>query len=366
MNFDLSIFEQQYTLYFGKLTHNEKYHLTFILNKAETDSNIREVNQLAYMLATARWETSYFNHLEEEGSEESFEKYQNKYGNNRPGDGKKYRGRGYVQITFWDNYERVGEKLNIDLVHNPSQAKEPECAYKILTQGCLEGWFTGKRLGNYISEGDSKCDYWNARYVVNPNEIDIANRAINLSNKSEHQQQCIGAVSTIQKWSVAFEKILQKLLLNEQLTEIPDEFIVDAPSDTESMPKLQANEPQAVNFPSKKEIQTGNSSASKLEPTSFVSSVLPTTSKDIANNINTNNATKVFLEGSAAAVKRLTATLLGSGVAFITIIGAFIKSEPIITGIIVIVALIGLIWLISFYLYLEHKIILPSSERSKN
>ncbi len=45
--------------------------------------------------------------------------YGNKYGNYSPGDGYLYRGRGFNQITFRDNYKNIGKKLNLDLVTNP-------------------------------------------------------------------------------------------------------------------------------------------------------------------------------------------------------------------------------------------------------
>jgi predicted chitinase len=40
-------------------------------------------------------------------------------GNSAPGDGFKYRGRGYNQITFKNNYQNIGRAINADLVNNP-------------------------------------------------------------------------------------------------------------------------------------------------------------------------------------------------------------------------------------------------------
>ena len=45
--------------------------------------------------------------------------YSNKYGNYSPGDGYLYRGRGFNQITFRDQYKKIGNQLNIDLLNNP-------------------------------------------------------------------------------------------------------------------------------------------------------------------------------------------------------------------------------------------------------
>lgn len=83
-----------------------------------------------------------------------------------------YFGRGYVQLTHKYNYEKAGQKLNIDLVANPNLALRPEYAVKILFDGMVEGWFTGKDLDDYIDtidEDDAEefKEFKNARRVVN-------------------------------------------------------------------------------------------------------------------------------------------------------------------------------------------------------
>ena len=54
-------------------------------------------------------------------------------GNTQPGDGKRFKGRGPIQITGRFNYKRYGDLLDVDLTADPSQAAAPEVAF--LTAG---------------------------------------------------------------------------------------------------------------------------------------------------------------------------------------------------------------------------------------
>lgn len=55
-------------------------------------------------------------------------------GNINVGDGPKYKGRGYIQITGRYNYTLYGKKLGVDLVNHPELALDPLVASKILVQ----------------------------------------------------------------------------------------------------------------------------------------------------------------------------------------------------------------------------------------
>ena len=57
--------------------------------------------------------------------------YGARMGNDDAGDGYRFRGRGYTQLTGRDNYERVGEALGLDIVNHPERAAIPENAEKI-------------------------------------------------------------------------------------------------------------------------------------------------------------------------------------------------------------------------------------------
>jgi predicted chitinase len=76
-----------------------------------------------------------------------------------------YYGRGLVQITWLSNYLAVGKKLGIDLVNNPDLALRLDIAVRILVEGMVGGWFTGKTLAAYFF--GPKCDAVGARRIIN-------------------------------------------------------------------------------------------------------------------------------------------------------------------------------------------------------
>lgn len=105
--------------------------------------------------------------------------YGNRMGNGpeSSGDGWKYRGRGYCQITGRDNYAKFSKLLGIDLVGNPDLALQDDVAAKIIVIGMRDGIFTGKKLSDYFSATVS--DFVGARRIINGQDraVDIANYA---------------------------------------------------------------------------------------------------------------------------------------------------------------------------------------------
>ena len=173
MRFDREEFFTGYRQRFGPLVQTQVDGLQFILGKAENDPNWQNVSQLAYVLATIAWETArHFTPIPEFGKPEYFQKYDagthlgQQLGNAAPGDGYRFRGRGYVQITGRANYDRIGRMLSIDLLSEPDRALDPETAYRIASGGMRNGWFTGKKLSDYVLS-DREAQFPLARRVIN-------------------------------------------------------------------------------------------------------------------------------------------------------------------------------------------------------
>jgi putative chitinase len=86
-------------------------------------------------------------------------------GNTSPGDGARFAGRGYVQITGRKNYDTFTRLLGIPLTDDPNLALIHEHAYEIMVRGMVLGKFTGKKLGDYFN--DQSDDPMNARRIIN-------------------------------------------------------------------------------------------------------------------------------------------------------------------------------------------------------
>jgi len=86
-------------------------------------------------------------------------------GNTENGDGVKFHGRGYVQLTGRSNYRKAGKLVGVDLLKDPNRALDLEIAGKILFVGMETGLFTGKKFGDYFYK--TKEDWFNARRIIN-------------------------------------------------------------------------------------------------------------------------------------------------------------------------------------------------------
>lgn len=86
--------------------------------------------ELASFMSQVAHESDDFRTAEEYASGAAYEG-RTDLGNNQVGDGKKFKGRGYIQLTGRSNYEKAGKDLGLDLVNNPSLAEKPENAAAI-------------------------------------------------------------------------------------------------------------------------------------------------------------------------------------------------------------------------------------------
>jgi predicted chitinase len=97
------------------------------LNRAMQGADINTPAREAAFLAQIAHETGGFRWFRELGSDAYFQRYEGRVdlGNTQPGDGVRFKGRGFIQITGRTNYQRAGETLGIDLIDNPQLAETP-------------------------------------------------------------------------------------------------------------------------------------------------------------------------------------------------------------------------------------------------
>jgi predicted chitinase len=103
--------------------------------KALDDQTILERFTLIAAIATIGVETGGFRPINEFGGTQYFtELYEgrNDLGNTQPGDGARYHGRGFIQITGRANYREYGRRLNIKLEENPDLGLDAKIAAQIL------------------------------------------------------------------------------------------------------------------------------------------------------------------------------------------------------------------------------------------
>ena len=95
---------------------------------------------VAYALGTIAAESAGFEPISECPSKWNtihapFDRYEHRgaLGNVQPGDGARFKGRGFVQLTGRANYRRYGERIGVDLEADPSQANDPRYAAQLLS-----------------------------------------------------------------------------------------------------------------------------------------------------------------------------------------------------------------------------------------
>lgn len=95
-----------------------------------------------------------------------------KYGKPAGPYGHVYYGRGQVQLTWMENYERSSKDAGVDLVRYPDRALDPVIGARILIKGLLDGRWNGrgKGIAFYLPDGG-------------PDDLRGARRTVNITDK---------------------------------------------------------------------------------------------------------------------------------------------------------------------------------------
>lgn len=122
--------------------------------------------QTAYLLASAYHETDRYRApaLNEYSSGQQYEGRKS-LGNTEVGDGPKYKGRGYIQVTGRINYQYWSTRLGVNFIDSPDLIAASGTAAIVAAFGLAGGTFTGVGIGRYVNS--KQTDFVNARQTVN-------------------------------------------------------------------------------------------------------------------------------------------------------------------------------------------------------
>lgn len=192
-----SFFDEYKRRISGKISPRAVAALDQLLDFIERDPYVNHIPDASYMLSTVDWETGHtYEPVRERGGDARAERMYGyltprgrRLGNDAPGEGSAYDGKGYPQLTGEDNYEwaeamlrkrypdliarfeaRTGKTFDLTIGDQPGDARDPfnamdaEISYAILSEGMRVGQF-GRPMVNYTRQ--SPPDYFNARRSVN-------------------------------------------------------------------------------------------------------------------------------------------------------------------------------------------------------
>jgi len=109
--------------------------------------------EAAQFMAQCAHECDSFNTMEEYASGDKYEGRRD-LGNIYPGDGRRYKGRGFIQITGRYNYRTFGGYIGVDLENNPLKAEDPDIAAQVAVQ------YWNRRVKPYVS------NFWDTTAVT--------------------------------------------------------------------------------------------------------------------------------------------------------------------------------------------------------
>ena len=202
------------SLFHGAMTQRQVDGMNAILSAWEENPRSSNLRWLAYPLATTAHETGFAMWpIEEYGKGEGMS-----YGQPDPETQQIYYGRGFVQLTWKDNYARADKELCYgtteadwdSLKWNPGNALKLDVAAEVMFQGMDEGWFRSDsagphNLGRWFN--DTVDDSYKAREIINGDKSKVPSWSNGVS---------IG--NLIKQYHVAFLAALEAALLDQPET----------------------------------------------------------------------------------------------------------------------------------------------------
>lgn len=127
------------------------------LNAAMSEAEINTPKRQAAFIAQVAHESGGLQWFQEFASGAAYEGRKD-LGNTKKGDGKRYKGRGPIQLTGRVNYHDAGEALGLDLEGDPDSVATPEVGFR------AAAWFWNSKDLNSLADAD---DFDGITYRVN-------------------------------------------------------------------------------------------------------------------------------------------------------------------------------------------------------
>jgi predicted chitinase len=131
------------------------------IRAACVENGLTDRESIVAVLATIGTEVGSFEPINEFGDSKYFAQHyegRRDLSNTQPGDGVRYHGRGFIQLTGRANYHSYAEKLGVPLEDHPEQAMKPEVAARVLGR-----YFKDHKIADDARRGDWKS----VRHKVN-------------------------------------------------------------------------------------------------------------------------------------------------------------------------------------------------------
>lgn len=174
MKFNKRIFRKEIAEFYGQTLRrqiNSEFlnNIETLLFFTELDNEWKYPSELAYFFATIGWETAWtFAPIVEKrasSNQSDIRRMQDRYWNTG------YYGRGYVQLTWKENYKKLGDVIEVDLVNKPDELLKPSVSYEVASIGMRKGLFRSRNNGSPIKLSDfvnaTNTDFIKARDVIN-------------------------------------------------------------------------------------------------------------------------------------------------------------------------------------------------------
>ncbi|MGV6874129.1 glycoside hydrolase family 19 protein [Pseudochelatococcus sp. B33] len=247
MVIDRAIFFNSIRPLFGTLKQSQVDGMNAILNGWERRAPDGDVRWLAYMFATAFHETNRTMQPVREAYWLS-EQWRSRNLRYYP-----YYGRGYVQLTWRENYRRAGEFIGADLVRTPDLAMDAGNAAVIMFVGMEEGWFRSDARGRHTLRryfSNTANDPVGAREIINGREVKVINgRSVLIASLiAQYHDAFKRAITFATVGVVREESIFLESVAEERFFSPPDDLVsLDLNSEGAAGP-LSGEEPQGTSL----------------------------------------------------------------------------------------------------------------------